>query len=198
MAGHPRRHDHHGGRRNQGGRSGEAGRGGLCPQALHRRSNQREAGRNSRSGAAVMNLHQLIVDCISEAASNVFATMLGGRLGPGADCLAEGPPEATDGVVSFIGIAGSWAGTGSLVCSSAMACAICSQLLLTEATAVDEEVLDAVAELTNMIIGGVKTGLENHLGPLGLSIPTVVFGRNFRTRSLRTTEWIAVAFPWNG
>ena len=64
-------------------------------------------------------------------------------------------------------------------------------------TAVDEEVLDAVAELTNMIIGSVKTDLEQHLGPLGLSIPTVVFGRNFKTRSAGNTEWIVVRFHWD-
>lgn len=145
-----------------------------------------------------MNLHQLIVDSINDAASNVFATMLGGDLGRGADSLATGAPDPTDGVVSFIGIAGAWAGTGSLSCSSVMACAICSQLLMTETSAVNEEVLDAVAELTNMIIGGVKTDLERYVGALGLSIPTVVFGRNFRTRSVGSTEWIVVRFPWNG
>jgi chemotaxis protein CheX len=101
-------------------------------------------------------------------------------------------------VVSFIGIAGSWVGTGSISCSSNLACAVCSQMLMTETAAVNEEVLDAVAELTNMIIGGVKTDLERYLGPLGLSIPTVVFGRNFRTRSVGSTEWIVVNFPWNG
>jgi chemotaxis protein CheX len=145
-----------------------------------------------------MNLHQIIVNSITEAATNVFATMLGGELGPGTDSIASGPPESTDGVVSFIGIAGSWVGTGSLSCSATMACAICSQMLMSETTSVNEDVLDAVAELTNMIIGGVKTDLERHLGSLGLSIPTVVFGRNFRTRSVGSTEWIVVQFPWNG
>jgi chemotaxis protein CheX len=62
---------------------------------------------------------------------------------------------------------------------------------------VDEEVLDAVAELTNMIIGGVKTDLESHLGPLGLSLPTVVFGRNFKTRSAGTPDWVHVRFLWD-
>jgi len=145
-----------------------------------------------------MNHHQIIVDSIMDNATKVFSTMLGSELGPGADSVSQGPPETTDGVVSFIGIAGRWAGTGSLICTANMACAICAQLLMTEASAVNEEVLDAVAELTNMIIGGVKTDLENHLGPLGLSIPTVVFGRNFRTRSVGSTEWIVVRFPWNG
>jgi chemotaxis protein CheX len=144
-----------------------------------------------------MNIHQIIVDSINEAASNVFATMLGGELGTGAVSTSSGPPESTDGVVSFIGIAGSWVGTGSLTCSANMACAICSLMLMTESTAVNEEVLDAVAELTNMIIGGVKTELESHVGSLGLSIPTVVFGRNFRTRTVGTADWIVVEFPWN-
>ena len=45
-------------------------------------------------------------------------------------------------------------------------------------------------------IAVIKNDLENHVGALGLSIPTVVFGRNFRTRSVGSTEWIVVQFPW--
>jgi chemotaxis protein CheX len=106
-------------------------------------------------------------------------------------------PEASEGVVSFIGLAGSWAGTGSVSCSPALACRICAQMLMCEATSVNEEVLDTVAELTNMIVGSVKTDLEQHLGPLGLSIPTVVYGRNFKTKSAGNTEWIVVRFLWD-
>ncbi len=57
--------------------------------------------------------------------------------------------------------------------------------------------LDAVAELTNIIIGGVKTDLEKHLGPLGISIPTVIYGRNFKTRNLGSTPWTTVRFRWD-
>ena len=66
-----------------------------------------------------------------------------------------------------------------------------------EAPAVNEEVLDTVAELTNMIIGSVKTEMETHLGPLGLSIPTVVYGRNFKTKSAGNAEWIVTHFRWD-
>jgi chemotaxis protein CheX len=51
---------------------------------------------------------------------------------------------------------------------------------MTEASSVDEDVLDAVAEITNMIIGSVKTDLEGELGPLGLSIPTVGIRTEFQ------------------
>ncbi len=145
-----------------------------------------------------MNLRQLITDSIRSATANVFSTMLGHEIPPTEVALEIGAPEPSDGVVSFIGIAGRWAGTGSIACSPALACQICSAMLMTEANAVDTDVLDAVAELTNMIIGGVKTDMEAHLGPLGLSIPTVVYGRNFKTKSAGQHEWIVLSFLWDG
>jgi chemotaxis protein CheX len=145
-----------------------------------------------------MSLQDFIVESIRQSTAQVFSTMLGSELGCGEFSQENGTPEVNDGVVSFIGLAGSWAGTGSISCSPTLACRICAQMLMTESTAVDEEVLDAVAELTNMVIGSVKTDLEGRLGPLGLSIPTVVFGKNFRAKSAGTTEWIVVRFPWDG
>jgi chemotaxis protein CheX len=144
-----------------------------------------------------MNLHPLIVKSVTQSAMQVFSTMLGVEIRFGEASFERGTPGAHDGVVSFIGLAGSWAGTGSLSCSPALACRICAQMLMCEATAVNEEVLDAVAELTNMIVGSVKTDLEQYLGPLGLSIPTVVYGRNFKAKSAGSTEWIVVRFLWD-
>ena len=145
-----------------------------------------------------MNLQRLLVDRISVSAADVVSTMLGAQLPAGESSFEKGTPDTNDGVVSLIGLAGAWAGTGSLTCSPVLACRICSLMLMAETPAVNEDVLDAVAELTNMIVGSVKNDLEPHLGPLGLSIPTVVFGRNFRTKSAGTTEWTVVRFPWDG
>jgi len=145
-----------------------------------------------------MNLEELITSGIRHATTEVFTTMLGVDLEPAEVSVETGQPEANDGVVSLIGLAGPWVGTGSVTCSPEIACRVCSQMLMTEATAVNEEVLDAVAELTNMIIGGVKNRLEPDLGALCLSIPTVVFGKNFRTKSAGTAEWIVLRFPWEG
>jgi chemotaxis protein CheX len=144
-----------------------------------------------------MNLNEIIVKSLTDSTLQVFSTMLGVEIAGGAAEVEAGMPESSEGVVSFIGLAGSWAGTGSVSCSPALACRICAQMLMCEATAVNEEVLDTVAELTNMIIGGVKTDLEQHLGPLGLSIPTVVYGRNFKTKSAGNTEWIVLRFQWD-
>jgi len=141
-----------------------------------------------------MNVQEMLPKAISDATTQVFSTMLGAEVTILETFVEKTLPEATDGLVSFIGLAGSWAGTGSLSCSKALGCLICSRMLMTEATSIDEEVLDAVAEITNMVIGSVKTELEAVLGPLGLSIPTVVFGRNFTTKSAGTADWVVVRF----
>ena len=145
-----------------------------------------------------MNLQPQIMDSIRRSAISVFSTMLGVELGPGEASIEHSTPDAIDGVASFIGVAGAWAGTGSVFCSPDLACRVCNRMLMTDNSEVNEEVLDAVAELTNMIVGSVKNDLEAHVGVLGLSIPTVVFGRNFRTKSAGTTDWVVVRFPWEG
>ena len=146
-----------------------------------------------------MNLEPLVAAGICRAAREVFSTMLGVELAEEPVSATEtGGPEINDGVVSLIGLAGPWVGAGSITCSPEVACRICGHMLQMDVPAVNEEVLDTVAELTNMIIGSVKNDLEPDLGPLCLSIPTVVFGRNFRTKSAGSAEWIVVRFPWDG
>jgi chemotaxis protein CheX len=144
-----------------------------------------------------MNVPSLIVSSLRHSVVEVFSTMLTGDIEFEQLAKEYVTPEVSDGVVSFIGIAGTWTGTGSLTCSPAAACRVCSQMLLADYTSVTEEVLDAVAELTNMIVGNLKSDLERHLGPLGLSIPTVVFGRNFKTKCV-ASEWLVERFRWEG
>ncbi len=138
--------------------------------------------------------HETLVEAVCSATKQVFSTMIGLDLAAGEAYLDQNAPGPSAGVVSLIGLAGQWAGTGSLSCSSDFACRISSQLLMSECPAVDEEVLDAVAEVTNMVIGNIKTALEEDLGSMGLSIPTVIFGRNFTTRSVGKNDWTVVPF----
>ena len=67
-------------------------------------------------------------------------------------------------------------------------------LLMSEYQSVDEDVMDAVAEVVNMVVGNVKTLLEERVGPLAFSIPTVIYGRNYKTRSAGVMEWTVVPF----
>ena len=62
----------------------------------------------------------------------------------------------------------------------------------------NDDVLDAVGEVANMIIGNIKTMLEEHLDPLCLSIPTVVYGHNFTSRSMGNDNWVVLPFEYGG
>ena len=80
-----------------------------------------------------MNLHHTIVESLIRSAGDVFSTMLGSELASGEVTIEATSAEPNDGVVSFIGIAGTWVGTGSLTCSPTVACRICAAMLMTEA-----------------------------------------------------------------
>jgi chemotaxis protein CheX len=139
--------------------------------------------------------HDHLVKIVRDSMHDVFSTMLNNIELKQVDAYVDGgAPPTGDGILAFVGLAGSWAGTGSVACSAAFACKMSSQFLMTEYQSVDEDVLDAVAEVTNMIIGNVKTRLEEDLGPMGLSIPTVIWGRNFTSRTVGSYEWSVVPF----
>jgi len=137
---------------------------------------------------------QKLVEYATSATADVFSTMLG------MDTELQTPrtdsdfPTISDGVMALVGMAGSWAGAGVICCTAAFACQICNQFVGATAAAVDEEVLDSVGEVANMIIGNFKSAVEEHVGPLGLSVPTVIYGRNFTSRSIGQNCWTVLPF----
>jgi len=142
--------------------------------------------------------HAAVAASIRAATEEVFSTMLGIESAPGNFSVGRDAPTGIDGVVALIGLAGAWVGTGMVSCSAGLACKLSAHLLQGDAEAcrqaVDDEVLDSLAEITNMIVGNVKNFLEEKLGPMGLSIPTVIFGRNFTARSIGEGQWVVVPF----
>lgn len=141
-----------------------------------------------------MELQEKLVATITAATDEVFNMMLGIALEREQHHIETGDGKPFDGIISLIGLAGSWVGAGRIACSAGLACRLSGALLASEYTSVNEEVLDAMAEITNMIIGNVKSTLEEELGPMGLSIPTVIFGRNYQARSSGVKEWVVVPF----
>jgi chemotaxis protein CheX len=135
-----------------------------------------------------------LVKHICAATSDVFATMLALAVENGEAYQEQAGSHIFDGLVSLIGLTGPWVGAGRISCSSALACRIAGAMFASEYTAVNEDVLDAMAELSNMIIGNVKSALEAELGPMGISIPTVIFGRNYQARSMYADDWTVVPF----
>jgi chemotaxis protein CheX len=142
--------------------------------------------------------HERLAEMIRKAAQDVFDTMLGIQLLNRESYVNQAAPAPTDGVVALVGLAGRWAGSGTFSCSAETAREISGKLLMQEYSAVGEDVLDAIGEITNMVLGNVKTALEEEFGPMGLSIPTVIYGRNFTTRSVGRSQWTVVPFECLG
>jgi chemotaxis protein CheX len=133
-----------------------------------------------------------IVAAVSSSTVEVFRTMLGLEVSMGPSRTELNPPGPSAGIIAVTGLAGAWMGTTSLSCDAAMACRISSKMVGEEYGEVNEEVLDAISEIANMIFGNFKTRAEAYLGPLGLSIPTVIYGLSFSARSAGRERWIVV------
>jgi len=145
----------------------------------------------------MIDRNQIISD-IRAATAEVFSTMLGTELHFTESYSDKGSSQPLDGVICLIGMAGDWTGTGTLSCSPEFACRIASQMLMAEYTQVDADVLDAVAEVANMVLGNVKTALEKSLGTMGMSIPTAIYGKNFLAKSFGDETWTVVVFDCEG
>lgn len=139
-----------------------------------------------------------IVAWVTAATNEVFQTMLGMEASS-QESFVEAPGQGLSmGVIGIIGLVGEWTGTAVVSCSSGLACKIAGTLFMAEYPSVTDEVLDAVAEMTNMIIGNLKNSLEERLGQMGLSIPAVVFGRNFATRRSGKESWYVMTYNVSG
>jgi chemotaxis protein CheX len=143
---------------------------------------------------------ELLVRCITESTSEVFSTMF--EMAVQYEGFAGNEQTADAGLISLVGITGEWGGSGVFCCSPVLAAMICARMLGSELDfgnpVIDEEVLDVVAEVTNMLIGNIKNGLELVTGPLAISVPTVIHGKNFQFRNSTGVRGVALAFSTEG
>ena len=135
-----------------------------------------------------------LFEALCRATEQVFTTMLNLGIEVSQPVFEYDFPEHFDGVLSFVGMAGMWQGTGSLSCSAVCARRIASCFLMMDFPSVDEQVLDAIGELTNIIIGNVKGTIERSVGPMALSTPTVIVGRDLTAHSMGRYKWTVVSF----
>lgn len=114
-----------------------------------------------------------------------------------------GEAEASgSGLISLVGITGDWGGSGVFCCTPRFATIVCARMLGSEADpenpVINEEVLDVVAELTNMMVGNMKNGLEAITGPLAISAPAVIHGKNFQFRNTAGLKGASLRFEGEG
>jgi CheY-specific phosphatase CheX len=142
----------------------------------------------------------ILIRSVTEATSEVFSMML--DLEVRFEGMATESKGSGSGLISLVGITGDWGGSGTFCCSPTLGSIICARMLGTtldsSKSPIDEEVLDVVAEVTNMVVGNIKNALEDITGPLAISVPTVIHGRNFQFRNALGLRGAALAFTTEG
>jgi chemotaxis protein CheX len=136
---------------------------------------------------------------MTHSVNEVFTSMLSLQVAVGEARIKTSIDQQTDGVVALVGLTGEWTGTGVLCCSAPSACRIAGHFLMTDYPEVNDDVLDAAGEITNMVIGGFKNALADKVGPLGMSIPAIVYGQKMRTSSKGGShDWMSFPFQADG
>ncbi len=98
-------------------------------------------------------------------------------------------------VTGIIGLTGSGRGTVAVTFDENMILTIVSAILGEEMNDINDLVIDAAGELTNMITGRVVDKLAQSGFNLLLSVPTVVHGRNHRV--VHHTKGPRIAIPFH-
>jgi len=107
---------------------------------------------------------------------NVLKTMASTNPKPGKP-YKKGDKKTLGDVSGIIGLTG--AAKGAVVVSFSKACAlkIVSTMLMEDYTEINEEVKDAVGEITNMISGDARRNLEDLGMAFKAGIPTIIIGK---------------------
>lgn len=136
---------------------------------------------------------QELAEIIRKSTHNVFSTMLGTELSP-LEAIDNPKPFMSSEVIGFIGMAGDFAGYVSIHLSRRQATDFTARLIgedVGEVTS-EDEIRDAVGEITNMIAGNVKSALSP-LGIVEIALPTVVMTPKADLR-VRGARGVAVPF----
>lgn len=99
-----------------------------------------------------------------------------------------------DCVSSMVGMAGTYNGLVSLHMPSELAMRATSCMLGMEVTELNEDVNDAMGEITNMIAGSFKQHLSKGGQDIHISTPSVVFGKEYVITLGSKPEQITVRF----
>ncbi len=117
------------------------------------------------------NVVEDIVDCTNE----VFSTMIPMEIKTDGSFYQKEDMIATD-VISLVSFTGEHSGIIAVFGSKAIALKITSNMLGIEASKIDQDVKDAMGELTNMIGGSLKNKICETFGAMHLSVPIVIAG----------------------
>jgi len=134
-----------------------------------------------------------IINPFIEAAMNVLKTMAMIEASPGKPFIKK-DDRAMGDVSGIIGITGAAQGSMSISFESPCICSIVTNLFGIAVQSVNDEVKDAVGEMTNMICGDARRRLEGAGVSLQAGTPTVVSGKDHSITHINTGPRLALPF----
>lgn len=131
-----------------------------------------------------------------DATTTVLETMAMTKATPGAPFVKQQAVAQGDitGVIGFSNPKGKSKGTMSVTLTNASVLGIVSSMLYEEQSEINDAVVDAVGELTNMISGQARKGLVAMGMVFEGAIPSVITGEGHTIRHVSTTAILAIPF----
>jgi chemotaxis protein CheX len=136
-----------------------------------------------------MDFHAKIVEVTKE----IFETMIMMDVTPGQP-LAEHVSKFNCSLSAMVGFAGFKQGNLTIHTPEKVAIGITQSFLGTEIEEINEDVQDAMGELANMIAGSLKPAISNDGKNVELSLPSVVYGKEYTMIVVAKADWIIVPF----
>jgi chemotaxis protein CheX len=131
------------------------------------------------------------------ATINVLKTMCFTEVQPGKPFLKKDQTSCGD-VSGIVGITGPPNGSMSLTFSKDCIIQIVANMFGEKFPEINDDIKDAVGELSNMISGTARNDLGNNGYAFKTSIPTVVSGPGHEIRHMCKAPTIAIPFKTNG
>lgn len=139
-----------------------------------------------------------IADHLRRSVKMVFFNMVGMELEMDYP-LQEPVTYFACSVSAMVGMAGKCSGLVGLHVPQELAAAVTAALLgLDTGDVVEEDINDAVGELANIVAGEMKILLSKSVGPLPLSTPSIIAGKEYTIEVISDSSAIVVPFEIDG
>lgn len=132
-----------------------------------------------------------------EAVISVLGTMAGVAATPGKPFINT-TRTATGDVTGLIGITGHSAGAMSLTLSKGAILLIVNNMLQESYAELNDDIADAVGELTNMIAGQARMHLSQQGLNFSASTPSVIMGKGHRLSHMSGSPILSIPFATEG
>ena len=104
--------------------------------------------------------------------------------------------QCEEDLSALIGLSGGLPGTVIVGVDRALAFDFTERVIGHQTTQIDEEVIDAVGEIANMIVGAAKCKLTEY--KLSISLPSVICGRGLTINFARPVRPVCIPFQCEG